>query len=506
MRFIALIGVLFFYNAAVAQTKWVVYEHNSPVYEVLADTLYPVFYNSYRFQTDQSDHLLIKTPSGFIDERYDSISPFQNGLAVVKKNGNFGVINVRNKKIVEPKYKQLYFENKLIRVQDQDGAWGLFDTHGKMIVPPSYDYIGQYSNGLIPVCFSEKWGYINKQGYMFISFQYDSAGSFINDFAIVKSGNKLQLINKENKVRIDSLPGIWTSLPNNTFYHQDTTTGKFTLYFPYLEQNSITGDLLSFSFDSVRGIPGTPFCLITNNHKQGISTNKGEIIIPPLYDAIYMDQRKRFFILHNEEKIYAADQSGITTLSDTAIGGHVLFYSEYFFGIKKGTQYGFVDDQGRIRIATRYDGVRPFDHDKAQVKLQGKWGVVDRAETFVVQPSYDSVGRPLNGLIPVLAADKWGLVNNKDKTIIQHAFDELYAYQNQGWVTRKEEKYGVISLDGKNFANPQFEGAHPLNNELFAYKENGKWGVKNFSLDIVIQPAYSAIYTNQLNHQLILKK
>src|SRR5690606_13138636 len=75
----------------------------------------------------------------------------------------------------------------------------------------------------------------------------------------------------------------------------------------------------------------------------------------------------------------------------------VLHESEGYRAIRKDGKYGFIDGEGRLRIANRYEGVRAFSEGMAAIRIQGKWGFIDRQDKIAVQPVYDQVEPFVNG-------------------------------------------------------------------------------------------------------------
>ena len=66
-------------------------------------------------------------------------------------------------------------------------------------------------------------------------------------------------------------------------------------------------------------------------------------------------------------------------------------------GIQKNGQYGFVDSRGRLRIANRYDGIKPFQQNLAAIKILGKWGFINHEDKIAIQPTYEEVSSFENG-------------------------------------------------------------------------------------------------------------
>lgn len=87
---------------------------------------------------------------GYIDENgveripleYESISSFNGGLAVAKKDGRYGIIDMDNNVVVPfglPYATVLGFRDGRARVKGYNGKWGVIDTSGNLIEPCDQD-------------------------------------------------------------------------------------------------------------------------------------------------------------------------------------------------------------------------------------------------------------------------------------------------------------------------------------------------------------------------------
>jgi hypothetical protein len=45
----------------------------------------------------------------------------------------------------------------------------------------------------------------------------------------------------------------------------------------------------------------------------------------------------------------------------------------------------------RLRIANRYEGIKPFSEGLAAMKIRNKWGFINRDERIIIQPAYEEV-------------------------------------------------------------------------------------------------------------------
>lgn len=65
------------------------------------------------------------------------------------------------------------------------GQWGAIDRRGETVIPVKYDSVGNCRSGLIRARSGERYGYLNKRGEVAIPFQFMAARDFANGLAAV---------------------------------------------------------------------------------------------------------------------------------------------------------------------------------------------------------------------------------------------------------------------------------------------------------------------------------
>ena len=182
------------------------------------------------------------------DERnpkwYDSIGAFNEGFAVVSKNGRFGlvdqqwrmriptdyfdlgivnegsiyfmdpvnglcgVLDTSNQVLIDPLYAQtLSYNEGLAAFLDENGLWGFMDRNGEVVIPSQYKSINffkpdpykmPFNEGLANVQNKEGfWNYINNRGEVIIQGDFLFSDAFENGRARVFKNNKWFYIDQQ---------------------------------------------------------------------------------------------------------------------------------------------------------------------------------------------------------------------------------------------------------------------------------------------------------------------
>ena len=102
--------------------------------------------------------------SDFLKLLYDDVGDFYEGLAWVKMNGKWGLIDKSGREVIPCKYDYaMVFSEGLAQVK-MNGKWGYIDKSGREVIPCKYDDVWNFSEGLAMVQMNGKYGYINKEG------------------------------------------------------------------------------------------------------------------------------------------------------------------------------------------------------------------------------------------------------------------------------------------------------------------------------------------------------
>ncbi len=98
------------------------------------------------------------------DGYFERAERYQHGVAVVRKNGKWGIINRNGLNVITHKYDSIEdFEKGFAKVQLKQFV-GLADLSGQLIIPPEYEYISYAGGGLFRVENGGKIGYLRKDG------------------------------------------------------------------------------------------------------------------------------------------------------------------------------------------------------------------------------------------------------------------------------------------------------------------------------------------------------
>jgi hypothetical protein len=152
--------------------------------------------------------------------QYEYAADFQdNGYAVVQINGHSGIIDPAGKYVVPPKFDSIspYSEGRAIVIDEQ--GFKVLDQDGRIITGTAYGYIAAYRDGravFTPVSGQvgeQRYGYLDLQGTEVIPARYENAADFQDDKAIVKLKEKEYALIRPDGKHIATYPYAFVGMP-----------------------------------------------------------------------------------------------------------------------------------------------------------------------------------------------------------------------------------------------------------------------------------------------------
>jgi hypothetical protein len=357
-----------------------------------------------------------------------------------------------------------------MKVKEQE-KWSLLSKSGKPITSVKYDEIRIQPYAFSTVRQGKLWYLLDAAGNITGEASYEAISDFNNLYTVVKKHGKSGIINTRGswvlEPRFDSLQILNAQI---AIYHSFDTTktvkGMVSLY---------TRNII-FAADDIEPL-GTHFYRIDSMGWYGLYDCKGKQIIPASYDYISSFTQDSIISVEKDNKKGLMSVYGKTILRPTPLYQELHVMQNERVGVKINNKYGFVDRNGKLRIANRYEGIGNFSENMAAIRIRDRWGFVDKAEELRVQPSYDEVRNFHNGIAAVKRNGKWGFVNNKGKEMAKPQYDAIQKLPTSRYIVTKEGKKGLVNEFGKEIYVPKYDFVEELKNGLILLGKNSKFGI-----------------------------
>lgn len=421
----------------------------------------------------------VKTPMDFvIQPQYDEVRGFKDGLAIVKKAGKWGCVDLTGKEFIQPLYDEIcQFEEGFAAIK-KDGKWGMIDTSGKEFIKVQYDEIFSFGHraavdkdekissgrdAKTAVKKDGKWGIIDISGKEIIKPQYDNVPYFnIYGAAAVNKDGKWGLVD---------------------------TSGR---------------ELISLQYDQMSTFDNG-IAQVRKGEKWGVIDKTGKEIIKLLYDEIEIDGLIRVL---KDGRWGFFDASGKELIKPQYDDGYVFVSTNKVIRVSKYGKFGLISTSGKKVLECQYDNNLYFlDADLVIYEKNGKYGLIDTANLVeICGPKYDAFSY-YGKFVMMKINNKWILIDKFGKEIVNQQFENSevdYINKNGGkndwsfadfFVYKKGNKYGIISKSSYTISSAKYEYISDklTNADYFKITTNGKYGLLDKSGKEIVKPVYDDV-------------
>lgn len=423
-------------------------------------------------------NLLSVTTAGFIQvvdyqlkplstPKFSTLGKFIHGKVIFSIGNKYGIADKNGSILLSAKFDNLYSDHHFfISNQKQAGKnnWVVLDSLGKVLNTKPYDRIHPFNGKVFPVVKGNFWGAINISGKEIIACSYDSILQQLDENLVVKFRGQYGIINLNEQ-------WIVTPRPNKLRLITDQRFIEITPKTTYLK--SFDGNAIYFS------------------------ENKLEISAAHIIEYL------------PSGNLWEIDLNGIIVNRQVQPEGSIekIFpESEGLRAIKKNGQYGFVDSQGRLRIANRYDDIQPFKEELAAIKIRGKWGFINHEDKIAIQPVYEEVSAFSNGFSLVKQKGLQGLIDKKGKQILPTRYESVKILSHGNLLIQQDKLYGLADAGGRILINPKYHTLEDRNNNYVIVERDGKYGVISLQGISTIPLMYDFINYDAFNNFFIALK
>ncbi|MEL7020645.1 MAG: WG repeat-containing protein [Bacteroidota bacterium] len=150
-------------------------------------------------------------------------------------------------------------------------------------------------------------------------------------------------------------------------------------------------------------------------------------------------------------------------------------------------KWGYMNKNGKIAIAARFDELRDFREGIAAVRIGGKWGLIDTMGNYLLVPTHKGVFSSHEGRIRYLTYDeKVGYLDRMGKVAIPAQYIDGQDFSEGLARIETEEGFGFINTVGDTIIPPQFARASRFQGGLAKVKKRNNWGLVDRDGEFII--------------------
>lgn len=196
---------------------------------------------------------------------------------------------------------------------------------------------------------------------------------------------------------------------------------------------------------------------------------------------------------------------------------HANNFSNGLAAVKLNGKWGYIDKTGKevIPITLEYDEVYPFSEGMASVWIGDKGGYIDKTGKEIVAPIYAHAWGFSNGLARVMREDgHTGYIDKTGKVVIPLRYEngKALSFSNGVAWAAIDNKWGLIDKTGKAVVDfnyddvKEFSYYYGFSEGLSPYCLNGKWGIIDTNGNEVTPPIFDWINSVGFNGGVVSGK
>ena len=419
----------------------------------------------HEYLIDHKDH-----PVTTLEKR--KYGEFKKGYATFVEGDGYGAIANYSEQIIPARYDTIirYDDYFVTRKQvSQHSEWAIFNRNGIKVNKISYDQIGALSDGYFSVKKNGVWGFVNEFGHEIVKARYDAVFDFNEGIARVYHRKKYGVIDEFGRYIVPlnydmvEIVNADVFLVKSHFNFAIYKRGKGEIYKTYYPLYAENGFIIEK----------------TNSDKVGLFDPSGQRILTSEYEHIKVAVAGRLHVFEKDGKKGLLNRSGGILISLKDGLQEVGSASEDFIAVRINKKYGFIDFNGKLRIANRYDSIGIFSESMASVNLLGKWGYIDKIERIKIQPKYQVAGNFKNETAVVGRNKQYGIIHKSGKEVVKLVYDNIVRNEFGNYHTFKGKKVGLVRNDGYEIIFPKYESVTDVGVGYYIIGLYGKFGLIN---------------------------
>ncbi len=160
--------------------------------------------------------------------------------------------------------------------------------------------------------------------------------------------------------------------------------------------------------------------------------------------------------------------------------------------VKIDGKWGLIDKSGKEVVKPKYDEAGNFSEDLAWVKLNEKYGFIDNSGKEVIKPKYDGAGNFSEGLAGVKIDGKWGFIDKIGKEVVKPKYDWGESFRAGLAKVKLDGKWGFIDKTGKEVVKPKYGRIDSFSEDLASVELDGKYGFIDKTGKEIVKPKYDS--------------
>ena len=383
-----------------------------------------------------------------IQPKWQETTFFVDGVAAVKQDNKWGLINEEGKEIIPIQYEYISnFVNgyavarlpvpnslQLINVKGEIKEYGIQASGGlDTELDGGYSSLSLYKSGLMALRNKDrKYGLTTIDGKEVLPFQYESIREMENGYLLTES--EVVYAYKTKIIKLD--PKMHYARHRQPEKLIDTKNKTITVMITKEEQKLLE----AYGYSTEASQKGVKY--------EGLVSPNGEVILPAIYDRINK-LNENLMTIEKDRKIGLVTVKGeqITLLKYSSIGE----FSEGLATFSIGDKYGYMNEKGEEVIPAKYLRTGRLVNGYGFAEKETGWGFLSKEGEEIGSFEYSSVRPFSEGLAAVEKRYLVGYINEQGEEVIPLIYkQEIQPFTSGAAIMAKDavigrgQVYGIL--------------------------------------------------------------
>ena len=440
-----------------------------------------------------------KNKWGIVDHRGNLLQPavwdsvgYNNGMAVIGRGKLLGLCSMKGLVVAMPFADSIAPFSEGKAAVRKGGLFGYFSNQGRELTGYLYTQAGPVLHNMAVVSVKSKYGLLNMTNRSFlISPAYANLLRYPGtDLLFAKSDKGFQQVGTDGKplstdfsdtlYMQDSTGFMRFSKPQQARYY-DAISHKFPIPGPFQEAGPFIKGLAEVKVQGVRGL----------------INYQGAALLNPEWDSIevFTEGTRTLCRVRKAGKygLYGTGNKAIVQpeFEELALAGPRI-------KVKKHGKWGLLNPDGSHALKPDFSFMSTRDNRPswpdfpALVQHKQECGLIDPDGNYLLKPAQGTLYYlGINLFAYKGPSGKTALYNAQGKALTQADYDSIAPYSDKVAGVLQNGKWGFINASGIVLTAPRFEAVTPFEGRAAYVKENGKWGAWDKGGKFLLPAEYS---------------
>jgi|GEM_PF-726503 len=376
-----------------------------------------------------------------IKPQYDFVDDFSEGYCAASIAGKLGYLNRAGQIVIAFVYDEAEKFNSGVAVVKKENNYHVINKKNEILFT-STNEIGDFADSVAVIKVNEKYGYINTLGKVVIEPVYDNAYDFKFGYAIVEKDGKSLVINKQTAI---TKGDDWIDRFTSTIFKIQYDDEKIML--------SNLRDVIIVNNLEYLDVLNNELAFFYKNDKMGYIDSLGTIAIEPIFDVV--DENKianrftdNYAIVTLKGKNILINKAGKNVLTQNYQS--IRKPSDGLIAVKKKNKWGYIDLNNDVKIKLQYQEATDFIDGLAIVKLKNKNLLIDKKGNVKLKLKKQNLNFLGGGLIVQEKNEKRSLLDTNLGILIEE-LDEIKQINSDLYSITKQSKMAYYKPSTNNY-------------------------------------------------------